>query len=173
MRAVSLALAAARAADHTGMSTRVMAVVAVLSAAGVRRELLHAAGQAGVLAPGGRRVAAAAVDDVLAELAGRSLLTLTLDGRTVVMHRLAAGMTRSWLAGNGQLTAAGQAAATALETRARARGGTWDRPAARDLSEQVTALLGQVASPAAGRGGPGLRAAAAQVPGAVPPGRAG
>ena len=54
-----------------------MAVVAVLSAAGVRRELLHAAGQAGVLAPGGRRMAAAAVDDVLAELAGRSLLTPT------------------------------------------------------------------------------------------------
>ena len=57
VRAVSLALEAARAADDTGMSTRVMAVVAVLSAAGVRRELLHAAGQAGVLAPAaaGRR----------------------------------------------------------------------------------------------------------------------
>jgi tetratricopeptide (TPR) repeat protein len=148
VRAVSLALDAARAADHTGMSTRVMAVVAVLSAAGVRRELLHAAGQAGVLAPGGRRVAAAAVDDVLTELTGRSLLTLTLDGQAVVMHRLVAGMTRSWLARNGQLAAAGQAAGTALEARARTLGVTRDRPAARDLAEQVTALLGQVAAPA-------------------------
>jgi hypothetical protein len=148
MRAVSLALDVARAADHAGMSTRVMAVVAVLSAAGVRRELLHAAGQAGVLAPGGRRVASAAVDDVLAELAGRSLLAPTLDGQTVVMHRLVAGMTRSWLARNGQLAAAGQAAGTALEARARTLGVTRDRPAARDLPEQVAALLGQVSAPA-------------------------
>jgi tetratricopeptide (TPR) repeat protein len=143
-QAVSLALEVARAADHTGMSTRVMAVVAVLSAAGVRRELLHAAGQAGVLAPGGRRVAAAAVDDVLAELAGRSLLIPTLDGQVVVMHRLIAEMTRSWLARNGQLAAAGQAAATALEARARTLGGTRARLAVRDLPEQVTALAGQV-----------------------------
>ncbi len=148
VRAISLALDAARAADHTGVSTRVMAVVAVLSAAGVRRELLHAAGQAGVLAPGGRRVAAAAVDDVLAELAGRSLLSPALDGHTVVMHRLIAAMTRSWLAGNGQLAAAGQAAGAALEARARTLGVTGDRPAARGLAEQVTALLGQVAGPA-------------------------
>jgi tetratricopeptide (TPR) repeat protein len=148
VRAVALALDVARAADDTGMGTRVMAVVAVLSAAGVRRELLHAAGQAGVLAPGGRRVAAAAVDDVLAELAGRSLLTPTLDGQAVVMYRLVAGMTRAWLARNGQLTAAAQAAAAALEAQARTLGVTGDRPAARDLSEQVTALLGQVAGPA-------------------------
>lgn len=147
-RAISLALDAARAADRTGMSTRVMAVVAVLAAAGVRRELLHAAGQAGVLAPGGRRVAAAAVDDVLDRLAGRSLLSPTLDGRTVVMHRLVAAMTRTWLAGNGQLAAAGQAAGAALEARARTLGMTRNRPAARDLAEQVTALLGQVAGPA-------------------------
>ena len=57
-RAVLLSLAAIRAADKTGMCSRVMAIMAVLSAAGVRRELLHVAGRAGVLAGGGRRVAA-------------------------------------------------------------------------------------------------------------------
>ena len=50
--AVLLSLQAVRAADRTGMCTRVMEIMAVLSAAGVRRELLYAAGQAGVLASG-------------------------------------------------------------------------------------------------------------------------
>ena len=57
-RAVLLSLAAIRAADKTGMCARVMAIMAVLSAAGVRRELLHVAGRSGVLAGGGRRVEA-------------------------------------------------------------------------------------------------------------------
>ena len=52
-QAVLLSLQAVRAADRTGVCTRVMEIMAVLSAAGVRRELLHAAGQAGVLAAAG------------------------------------------------------------------------------------------------------------------------
>ena len=58
-RAVLLSLQAVRAADRTGVCTRVMEILSVLSAAGVRRELLHAAGRAGVLASGRHRVAAA------------------------------------------------------------------------------------------------------------------
>ena len=64
-RAVLLSLAAIRAADKTGMCTRVIEIMAVLSAAGVRRELLQIAGRAGVLASGGHRVEAALVDRVL------------------------------------------------------------------------------------------------------------
>ena len=64
-RAVLLSLQAVRAADRTGVCTRVMEIMAVLSAAGVRRELLYAAGQAGVLASGRHRVAAGPVDRVL------------------------------------------------------------------------------------------------------------
>ena len=37
---------------RAGVCTGVMEIMAVLSAAGVRRDLLHAAGQAGVLASG-------------------------------------------------------------------------------------------------------------------------
>ena len=51
--AVLLSLEAVGAADRSGVCARVMEIMAVLSAAGVRRELLHAAGQAGVLASGG------------------------------------------------------------------------------------------------------------------------
>ena len=93
-----LSLQAVRAADRTGVCTRVMEIMAVLSAAGVRRELLHAAGRAGVLASGGRRVAAALVDRVLEWLGDRSLLTFSLDGQTVIMHRLVARVIRDGLA---------------------------------------------------------------------------
>ena len=92
-----LSLQAVRAADRTGVCTRVMEIMAVLSAAGVRRELLYAAGQAGVLASGGHRVAAAPVDRVLEWLSDRSLLTFSLDGQTVVMHRLVARVIRNEL----------------------------------------------------------------------------
>jgi hypothetical protein len=41
---VLLSLDAVQVSDQTGMSSRLMAIMAVLSAAGVRRELLHATG---------------------------------------------------------------------------------------------------------------------------------
>ena len=94
---------AVRAADRTGVCTRVMEIMAVLSAAGVRRELLYAAGQAGVLASGGRRVAAALVDRALEWLADRSLLTFSLDGQTVIMHRLVTRVVRDELARDGRV----------------------------------------------------------------------
>jgi tetratricopeptide (TPR) repeat protein len=138
-------------ADRTGLAddgARVAAIMAVLSADGVRRELLHAAGQAGTLAAGGRRITAAAVDDVLAALAEGSLLTPDQDGRDVVMPGPVASVIRSWLAGQGKLVTACRAAAAVLETRARTLDASRDRPAARDFSEQVAALLGSAGEPA-------------------------
>ena len=93
-RTVLLSLQAVRAADRTGVCTRVMEIMSVLSAAGVRRELLYAAGQAGVLASGRHRVAAGPVDRVLKWLSDRSLLTVSLDGQTVILHRLVARVIR-------------------------------------------------------------------------------
>ena len=138
-------------ADRAGLaddSARVAAIIAVLSPDGVRRELLYAAGQAGTLAAGGRRITAAAVDDVLAALAERSLLTPDPDGPDVVMPGPVAAVIRSWLAGRGKLVTACQAAAAVLETRARTLDASRDRPAARDFSEQVAVLLGSAAGPA-------------------------
>ncbi len=145
--AVMLSLDAVSQVDATEVKTRMVAIMAMLSAAGVRRELLYAAGQAGVLAPGGRRVAAGAVDDALAELINRSLLTSSLDGRTIVMHQIVARAARSRLAGLGQLPAAGQAAVTLLEAWARDLDVARNHRAARDLPEQVAALLGHAAIP--------------------------
>ena len=144
-RAVLLSLQAVRAADRTGVCTRVMEIMAGLSPAGVHRELLYSAGQAGVLASGGRLVAAGLVDRVLEWLAGRSLLTFSLDGQTVVMNRLVARVIRNGLARRGRLAAAYEAAAFVLDVYSRALVGSPDRRAVRGILQQVTALLDSLA----------------------------
>ena len=145
VRAVLLSLAAIRAADKTGMCTRVIEIMAVLSAAGARRELLHVAGRAGVLASGGHRVEAALVDRVLERLSDRSLLTFSLDGQTVMMHRLVAQVIRDRLVRRRRLGTACWVAASVLEAHAIAVAGSQDRPAIRDIPQQVTALLDHTA----------------------------
>ena len=141
--AVLLSLEAVRAGDGTGVCGAVMDVVSVLSAAGVPRVLLHAAGQAGALGgpgqPGG--VAAEVVDEAVGRLAGSSLLTFSVDGATVTAHRLVMRVIRERLARRGRLAATCQAAATALQARVEVLRQAWqDRPARRDLVEQVLAV---------------------------------
>jgi RNA polymerase sigma factor (sigma-70 family) len=140
-RAVLLSLSAIRAADKTGMCSRVLAITAVLPPAGIRRELLHVAGRAGVLAGGGRRVEAALVDQVLDWLSDRSLLTFSLGGQTVMMHGLVARVLRDGLVRGRRLGAVCRVAASVLEAHAIAVAGSQDRPAVRRIPQQVTALL--------------------------------
>ena len=147
-RAVLLSLQAVRAADRTGVCIRVLEIMAGLSSAGVHRELLYSAGRAGVLASGGRLVAADLVDRVLEWLSGRSLLTFSLDGKTVVMHRLVARVIRNGLARRGRLTAVYEAAAFVLDVYSRALVGSSDRRAIRGILQQVTTLLDSLAEPA-------------------------
>ena len=139
--AVLLSMQAVRAADRGGVCTRVMEIMAVLSAAGVRRELLHVAGQGGLLASDGHRVAVAQVDRALEWLSDRSLLFFSLDGQTIIMHRLVALVVRDELARRQRLAAVCRAAAYLLETRAIALASPQDRPTVRDIPQQVTALL--------------------------------
>ena len=144
-RAVPLSLAAIRVADKTGMCTRVIEIMAVLSAAGVRRELLHVAGRAGVLASGGHRVEAALVDRALEWLSDRSLLTFSLDGQTVMMHRLVAQVVRDGLVRRQRWGAVCWVAASVLEAHAIAVAGSPDRPAVSGIPQQVMALLDHTA----------------------------
>ena len=151
--AVLLSLDAVRAGDQGGVCAGVMELMAVLSAAGVRRDLLHEAGQAGVLPGGGdETVAAGVVDGALARLAERSLLTFSLDGQAVIAHRLVLRVVRDGLARQERLVAVCQAAAAVLGARAGALAGSLDRVAVRDIPEQVTALRDHVASSASGTG---------------------
>ncbi len=143
--AVLLSMQAVRAADRTGVCTRVMEIMALLSAAGVRREQLHAAGRAGMLASGGRRVAAVLVDQVLEWLSDRSLLTFSLDGQTIILHRQVALVILSGLVRRGSLAAAGRAAAFVLDASSRALVGSQDRWAVRGIPQQVKALLNSTA----------------------------
>jgi Tetratricopeptide repeat len=139
--AVLLSLEAASAADPLGVCTRVMELMAMLSPAAVRRDLLRAAGQAGTLLGGGRRVAAPLVDQALERLNERSLLGFSLDGQAVSVHCLVARVVRGWLARRGRLATACRAAASALEGSAVALAKPRDHAAVREMLGQVTALL--------------------------------
>ena len=147
--AVLLSLDAVRAGDGTGVCSAVMDLISVLSAAGVPRPLLYAAGQAGALTGQEQagEVPPDVVDEALGRLAGSSLLTFSVDGGTVTAHRLVMRVIRERLARQGHLTATCQAAAAALEARAESLCEAWqDRLARRDLVEQIMAVYEHAAS---------------------------
>jgi tetratricopeptide (TPR) repeat protein len=139
--AVLLSLESAWAADPVGVSAGVMEVMAMLSPAAVRCDVLRTAGQAGTLLGGGRRVAASMVDQALERLTGRSLLGISLDGQAVSVHCLVARVVRGGLARRGRLATACRAAASALELSASALAEPPDHAAVRDMLDQITALL--------------------------------
>jgi tetratricopeptide (TPR) repeat protein len=154
-RAALLALEEAGAADRSGVCARVLEIMAVLPGSGVDRKLLHAAGEAGVLARHRHRhrrrpeVSAELVDVALARLAERSLLAVSVDGQTVIAHRLVVRMVRDQLSRRGRLVAVCRAAASVLDMRAAALASSPDRSAIRDILVQVAALRENMARSAA------------------------
>jgi uncharacterized protein DUF4062/tetratricopeptide repeat protein len=142
--AVLLALDSVRAGDQGGACGAVMDLVAVLSAAGVRRSLVHAAAGEGLAGREGPvpALAAEVADGVLARLAGVSLLTFSVDGSGVSAHRLVMRVIRENLAAGGALTAVCQAAAGLLDGLVVSLRESWheDRAVTRDLVEQIMAL---------------------------------
>jgi tetratricopeptide (TPR) repeat protein len=141
--AVLLSLQTVQADDRTGACAGVMELLSVLSAAGVRRDLLHAAGQAGLLGGGtgtGAGRGARAVDEALGRLAQGSLLAFGVDGRAVTAHRLVLRLVRDRLAQQGRLAEVCRGAALVLDAHAAALAGSQDRLAVRDVPEQVAAL---------------------------------
>ena len=142
--AVLLSLEGVRAGDDTGICAAVMELLAVLSAAGVRRTLVYEAARLGVLWRGGQagEVPAEVADRALARLAGASLLTFSVDGSSVSVHRLVMRVIREQLAAGDSLTTVCLAAARLLDRLAGSLRESWhqDRPAVRDLIEQIMAL---------------------------------
>ena len=142
--AVLLSLDTVRAHDQGGACGAVMDLVAVLSAAGVRRSLIHAAAREGL--PGRNEpllpLAPEVTDRVLARLAGASLLTFSLDGAAVSAHRLVMRVVRENLAAEGAMIAVCQVAAQLLNRRAGSWSESWhqDRAATRDLVEHIMTL---------------------------------
>jgi tetratricopeptide (TPR) repeat protein len=142
--AVLLSLDAVRAGDENGVCMAVMELIAVLSPVGVRRSLLHEAARQNVLDRFGQsgEVSAEVVDRALARLAGASLLTFSLDGSSVSAHRLVMRVIREQLASRDAVTAVCAAAMFLLRALADSLESIWheNRPAARDLVEQIIAL---------------------------------
>jgi hypothetical protein len=141
VQAVLLSLEAVRVADPLGVCTGVMEVLGMLSPTAVRCDLLGAAGQAGALLGGGRRVGASMVDQALERLKERSLLGFSVDGRIVSEHCLVAHVVRGGLVRTGRLAAACRAAASVLEMSAKALTEPQDDVAVRELLGQVMVLL--------------------------------
>jgi hypothetical protein len=136
---VLLSLQAVQTGDRTGACAGVMELLTVLSAAGVRRDLLHAAGEAGVLA-GGTGLGAGVVDEALGRLAEGSLLAFGVDGQAVTAHRLVLRVIRDRLSQQGRLAEVCRGAASVLETHAGGLVDSQDRLTVRDVPEQVAAL---------------------------------
>ena len=142
--AIVLALDAAADGDPTGLCAGLINVVALLSAAGVSRALLYAAGQQGLLAarpaPG---VAAGpeSIDEALGRLASASLLTFSVDDATVAAHRLTMRVATERQARDGTLAGLGAGIAELLTAVTGSLPEPWqNRPAARDAIEQIMAL---------------------------------
>ena len=148
--ATVLSLEAVRSADRGGVCSRVLELMAVLSAAGVPRELLNEAGRAGVLGRGRLRakVTAGVVDAALARLAEQSLLAFSLDGQAVIADRLILRVVRDGLNRQGRLTAACRSAALVLDKRLKVLKGSQDRLAVRNNADQVAALWDHTAGAA-------------------------
>jgi tetratricopeptide (TPR) repeat protein len=148
--AVLLSVEGVRADDDTGAAGAVMELLAVLSPAGVRRTMIHAAGRRGALGgeeqAGGR--AGDVVDRALARLAGASLLTFSVDGSTVTAHRLVMRVIRDQLVARDALVAVCSTAAGLLDALAESLDRAWheDRAAVEDLVEQIMALYGVAAA---------------------------
>ena len=138
--AVLLSLDSVRAGDDTGICAAVMELLAVLSAGGVRRTLVHDAARLGAVADVPK--AAEVADRALARLAGASLLTFSVDGSSVSVHRLVMRVIREQLAAGDSLTTVCMAAAQLLDQMAGPLVERWhqDRPAVRDLVEQIISL---------------------------------
>jgi tetratricopeptide (TPR) repeat protein len=149
--AVLLTLDAALAGDQRGVCTVVMEIMAVLSEAGVSRDLLYAAGRAAAPARHRRRsrVSAELVDRALTRLGEHSLLNFGLDGQTVIAHRQVMQVVREVLARQGRLATVCRTAASVLDTRAAALAGAQDHAAVRDIVQQMTALRDNAAGPVA------------------------
>ena len=142
--AVLLSLDHVRAGADGEACMAVVGLLAVLSATGVVRSLVHAAAGAGLPGRDGPLAALPpeAADRVLARLAGTSLLTFSLDGSSVTAHRLVMRVIRENLASDNALTMVCESAARLLDGLAESRWENWheDRAATRDLVEQIMAL---------------------------------
>jgi tetratricopeptide (TPR) repeat protein len=143
VEAIVLGLDAATRGDQTGLCRGLINVVALLSAAGVSRSLLYAAGQQGLLQHPGTETAAGpeSIDEALGRLVNAELLTFSVDDATVTGHRLTMRVAVERQARDGTLAGLGAGVAALLSAVTESLPQPWqNRPAARDAIQQIMAL---------------------------------
>ena len=142
--AVLVSLENVRGSEQGEACEAIMNLLAVLSAAGVRRTLIHSAADQGL--PSGSALLPSltpeTADSLLGRLASVSLLTFSLDGNVITVYRLVMRVIREQLAATGSLSAVCGAAALLLDSHLEPLAQHWheDRVVAGDLVEQVMAL---------------------------------
>ena len=115
--ALLLNVAAAEADDLSGLTGRLLRIVALLSAEGVRRHMLSG------LSSGDQ----AAMDVALQRCADQSLLTWSVTGEYVIMHRLLSRVLRERDKVSGRLSAAREMAMDLLEPQLHDEDDAWAR----------------------------------------------
>ena len=150
--AITLALDTVADYDPTGLCRGLVNVVALLSEAGVARDLLYAAGQQGVLQSPGAETNARPqeIDEALGLLAEASLLNFGTDGTqgdiTVAAHPLTMRVAVELQAEQGNLVRLGADIASLLMAVTESLPEPWqNRGVARDAIQQIMALNGHLA----------------------------
>jgi tetratricopeptide (TPR) repeat protein len=140
--AIVLALDAVADGDLAGLCQGVINTAALLSAAGVSRALLYAAGQQGLLRQGTKEAAGPrSIDEALGRLASASLLTFSVDGARVAAHPLTMRVAVERQAQDKTLARLGASIAELLEAVTQSLTRSWrGRAAARDAIQQIMAL---------------------------------
>ena len=144
---VLLSLNAIQASEQGDVCIAVMEFMAVLSTAGVYRDLLNDAGQAGILSITGSVLPVTVIDEALAQLAERSLLAFSRASEGAIVHRLVMRVVRDGLIRQGRLAPMCRTVALVLDARAGTLAGSLDHPAIRDIFDQVTALQESASDP--------------------------
>jgi hypothetical protein len=140
--AILLSLDALGAADPAGLGRTILAVMSLLSPAGISREFLYAGGAAGIWAGDEE-----AVDEALGRLADMALLNFSDDGSTVSVHRLVMRVIRERRARDGTLAGLGLRCCSLLLSAEEPIGELWrHRAPVRELFQQVQALNDHLAS---------------------------
>src|SRR5450432_2063727 len=131
--AVMLSLEMVREQDQSGLCSAVLDVAAVLWPAELRRDLLRS-----VIASGHR---AGSADHAVDRLVGWSLATVSLDGQIVTVDHHVMQAVRDGLGQRGRFAVVCRRVGSALEARAQALASSPDPRIARDITQQVTALV--------------------------------
>lgn len=133
--AIILSINEVTASDKSGLAARLLNLIALLSRAGVSRELLH------LSAP----QSAKRVDSALARLAGASLLSFTSDGAAISTHPMITQVVRGRQVHDGTLPATAVEASALLEAARSSLGEAWQsRLAVREWTQHVAALASSV-----------------------------